>query len=58
MSDTGNQGYRKLDDSYTRDKCDNLCFEYHDMPVMEGNALAPSRVVVNDHVDDMCDTCK
>ena len=57
VSETGNQGYRKMDDSFAQGKCDDLCYVYHDMPVMEGNKLAVSRVIVNDHVDDMCDKC-
>ena len=58
VSDTGNQGYRTMDQYFANKKCDNLCFEYHDMPVMEDNKLATSRIVINDHVDDMCDHCK
>lgn len=58
VSERGNQGYRVMGDYFARGKCDDLCYAYHDMPVMVGNQLAVSKVVVNDHVDDMCDKCK
>ena len=54
----GNQGYRTVADEFAKGKCEGLCDTYTDMPLMEGNALAVSRVVVNDHIDDMCDHCK
>ena len=58
VSERGNQGYRVMSDYFASEKCDDLCFAYHDMPIMEDNKLAVSKVVVNDHVDDMCDKCK
>ena len=58
VSAWGNQGYRELEQTAVHGTCDEFCYTYHDMPVMEGNALAPSRIVINDHVDDMCDHCK
>ena len=58
VSSLGHQGYRELQWDPVRAKCDDLCMTYHDMPVIEGNELAESRVVINDHVDDMCDSCK
>ena len=54
----GGQGYQQLDDEAANSKCERLCYDQTDMPLMEGNELAKSRIIVNDHIDDMCDHCK